>query len=77
MSTKTLNQNNHHDEHHNDDSKTIFGFWVYIMSDCILFASIFATYAVLHNNVYGGPDAKELFSMPFVLIEKRKSEKIT
>ena len=69
MSTKTLNQNNHHDEHHNDDSKTIFGFWVYIMSDCILFASIFATYAVLHNNVYGGPDAKELFSMPFVLIE--------
>ena len=69
MATQTLNQTNHHDEHHNDDSKTIFGFWVYIMSDCILFASIFATYAVLHNNVYGGPNAKELFSMPYVLVE--------
>ena len=62
----------YHDEHgdHGDaDSKAIFGFWIYIMSDCILFASIFATYAVLHNNTYGGPSAKELFSMPFVLTE--------
>jgi len=69
MATQLLNQESHHDEHHHEDSKTIFGFWIYIMSDCILFASIFATYAVLHNNVYGGPSAKELFSMPFVLVE--------
>ena len=60
-------QHSHHDEH--DDNKAIFGFWIYIMSDCILFASIFATYAVLHNNVFGGPTSKELFSMPFVLVE--------
>lgn len=52
-----------------DSSKTIFGFWVYLMTDCVLFASLFATYAVLHNNTWGGPDARELFSMPFVLIE--------
>jgi cytochrome o ubiquinol oxidase subunit 3 len=51
------------------DTKTLFGFWVYIMTDCILFATLFATYAVLHNNVFGGPDAHELFSLPFVLIE--------
>lgn len=51
------------------DVKTLFGFWVYIMSDCILFASIFAVYAVLHTSTFGGPSSKELFSMPFVLTE--------
>lgn len=56
-------------EHAEADSKSIFGFWVYIMTDCILFASLFATYAVLHNNTFGGPSAGELFSMPFVLTE--------
>lgn len=51
------------------DSKTIFGFWVYIMTDCVLFATLFATYAVLHNNTFGGPSSHELFSLPFVLTE--------
>lgn len=50
-------------------NKTIFGFWVYLMTDCVLFASLFATYAVLHNNTYGGPTGRELFSLPYVLIE--------
>ena len=50
-------------------ARTTLGFWIYIMSDCVLFASLFATYAVLHNNTYGGPSARELFSMPFVLAE--------
>jgi len=52
-----------------EGSKSIFGFWVYIMTDCVLFASLFATYAVLHNNTAGGPNAKELFNMPYVLAE--------
>jgi cytochrome o ubiquinol oxidase subunit 3 len=52
-----------------EDSKTVFGFWVYIMTDCVLFATLFATYAVLHNNTYGGPSSAELFSLPFVLAE--------
>lgn len=52
-----------------ETNKTIFGFWVYIMTDCVLFASLFATYAVLHNNTAGGPGAAELFSLPFVLTE--------
>jgi cytochrome o ubiquinol oxidase subunit 3 len=39
------------------------------MTDCVLFASLFATYAVLHRNTYGGPSAGDLFSMPFVLTE--------
>jgi cytochrome o ubiquinol oxidase subunit 3 len=56
-------------EEHNADSKTIFGFWVYIMTDCVLFASLFATYAVLHNNTFGGKPGRELFSLPYVLTE--------
>jgi cytochrome o ubiquinol oxidase subunit 3 len=51
------------------DSKVTFGFWVYLMTDCVLFASLFATYAVLHNNTFGGPSAHDLFSLQFVLIE--------
>lgn len=50
-------------------SKNRFGFWIYIMTDCILFATLFATYAVLHNNTAGGPSAKQLFDLPFILIE--------
>lgn len=49
--------------------KTTFGFWVYLMTDCVLFASLFATYAVLHNNTFGGPSGRELFDLQFVLVE--------
>lgn len=49
--------------------KTTLGFWIYLMTDCVLFASLFAVYAVLHNNTFGGPDGKELFDMPYVLGE--------
>lgn len=52
-----------------NDSKTFLGFWTYIMTDCVLFATLFATYAVLHTNTYGGPTGKDLFSLPFVLTE--------
>jgi len=70
MTTKILqHREGPHEIAHNADAKALFGFWIYIMSDCLLFASIFATYAVLHNSTFGGPSAHELFSMPFVLIE--------
>ncbi len=49
--------------------KTVFGFWVYLMTDLVLFASLFATYAVLHHNTFGGPTGAELFSLPYVLTE--------
>jgi cytochrome o ubiquinol oxidase subunit 3 len=51
------------------DNKTIFGFWVYLMTDCVLFASLFATYAVLHHNTFGGPGARQIFDMPYTLVE--------
>jgi cytochrome o ubiquinol oxidase subunit 3 len=58
-----------HEVAHNADAKALFGFWVYIMSDCLVFACFFATYAILHNSTFGGPSAKELFDLPFILIE--------
>jgi cytochrome o ubiquinol oxidase subunit 3 len=51
------------------DSRAVFGFWVYLMTDCVLFASLFATFAVLRNNTYGGPSGSDLFSLSFVLAE--------
>ena len=54
---------------HDQTDVTTFGFWVYIMSDCLLFASLFATFAVLRNNTWGGPSGAELFSLHFVLAE--------
>lgn len=49
--------------------RTSLGFWIYLLTDCVLFASLFATYAVLRNNTNGGEPASELFSLPFVLTE--------
>lgn len=49
--------------------KTILGFWLYIMSDCILFASLFATYAVLCKNTAYSSGSKDIFVLSFVFIE--------
>ncbi len=51
------------------DERRIFGFWVYLMTDCVLFASLFATFVVLRNSTFGGPAGQSLFSLPFVLTE--------
>lgn len=49
--------------------KTVLGFWTYLMTDCVLFASLFAVYAVLHGNTFGGPSGHELFKLPYVMLE--------
>jgi len=49
--------------------KKILGFWIYLMTDVVLFATLFATYAVLRDATAGGPTSNELFDMPFVLAE--------
>ena len=57
-------------EHHHDyGGDTVFGFWVYILSDCILFATLFATFAVLGNNYAGAPIMKDLVDLTFVAKE--------
>jgi cytochrome o ubiquinol oxidase subunit 3 len=54
---------------HNDETKTTLGFWIYLMSDCLIFATLFATFGVLSNSTAGGPDGKALFELPYVLGE--------
>ncbi len=49
--------------------KTYFGFWVYLMTDCVLFGALFATFIVLRNSTFGGPSGAELFSLNYVLVE--------
>lgn len=49
------------------DDKHIFGFWVYLMSDLVIFGVLFAAYAVLQGNTFGGPSGQELFSLPTAL----------
>lgn len=53
----------------NSSDKTIFGFWLYLMTDLLMFAALFATYAVLRNNTFGGPSGLDLFNLQFVLAE--------
>lgn len=70
MTTANITANAHHHDHSQElYDKTLFGFWIYILTDCVVFATLFATYAVLHGNTFGGPGAKDLFSSPFALVE--------
>ena len=59
----------HADHGHDATATQTFGFWLYIMTDCVLFASIFATFAVLSHNYAGGPTGKELFNLRYVFGE--------
>ncbi len=76
MSADTLSMHDEsalhsHEEHchHDMNEIKVFGFWIYLMTDCILFATIFATFAVLMPNTAGGPGASGLFDLKFVLVE--------
>ena len=57
----------HHEAEAND--RVMFGFWVYLMTDLLMFAVLFAVYAVLHGNTFGGESGRELFSLPLALNE--------
>lgn len=57
------------DEHeHAAGGNTLLGFWMYLMSDCLLFAALFATYGVLGGSYAGGPGPRELFELPLVAV---------
>jgi cytochrome o ubiquinol oxidase subunit 3 len=55
--------------HHDNDSTDVFGFWLYILTDCILFGCLFATFLVLNTPGYPGPALKNFVNLPDVLIE--------
>jgi cytochrome o ubiquinol oxidase subunit III len=56
-----------HDGH--PPSNSVFGFWVYLMTDCVLFAALFATFGVLGHQFAGGPTGKDLFNIGDVAVE--------
>jgi cytochrome o ubiquinol oxidase subunit III len=56
-----------HEEAAND--RAIFGFWVYLMTDLLMFSILFAAYSVLHGNTLGGESGEQLFSQPVALTE--------
>jgi cytochrome o ubiquinol oxidase subunit III len=57
------------DEHpHPPGASTMLGFWLYLMSDCLIFAMLFAAYGVYGGSYAGGPDQRELFELPLVAV---------
>lgn len=57
------------DPHQDTYSKTTLGFWMYLMTDCLLFGTLFATYAVLRYSTFGGTTTHDIFSLPPVFLE--------
>src|SRR5437868_9591759 len=55
-------------EEHHPQNGTLLGFWIYLMSDCLVFACLFAMYGVLGRSYAGGPTAAELFDLPLVAV---------
>lgn len=55
-------------EEHHPESSTSIGFWIYLMSDCLMFAVLFATYAVLGRSYAAGPSGADLFDLKLVAI---------
>lgn len=65
--SKTLSHEKYPDTHHDAYSKTVFGFWLYLLTDFVFFGSLFAVYAVLRDSTFGGPSGNELFDLHSVL----------
>jgi len=55
-------------EDHHPENGTSLGFWLYLMSDCLIFATLFATYAVVGRNYAAGPSGADLFDLKLVAI---------
>lgn len=58
----------HHDHHPDMEEMRTFGFWIYLMTDVILFGVLFATYIVLQGNTDGGPGPKDLFQLNGIIV---------
>ena len=58
----------HFTEEVHTPNSTLLGFWLYLMSDCLLFATLFASYGVLGRNYDGGPTGAEVFDLSTVAL---------
>ncbi|WP_010546337.1 cytochrome o ubiquinol oxidase subunit III [Sphingomonas elodea] len=56
------------EEHHEPGGSTLLGFWMYLMSDCLIFAMLFAAWGVYGTSFAGGPTSHELFKLPLVAV---------
>jgi len=61
--------NTSEDSHADPYSKTVFGFWLYLLTDFVLFATVLATYFVLRDSTFGGPAACGLLPLSFTLTQ--------
>src|SRR5665213_2684918 len=50
-------------------STKVLGFWIYLMSDCVLFATLFTTYEILSSNVFTNHTGGNIFDLHYILIE--------
>lgn len=57
------------DTHHDVYDKTMLGFWLYLLTDFVLFGVMFATFAVLHKSYFGGPKAIDLFNVKYTFFQ--------
>ena len=55
-------------EEHHSENGTLLGFWLYLMSDCLVFACLFAAYGVLGRSYAAGPSGADLFELPLVAL---------
>ncbi|HEX5933242.1 MAG TPA: cytochrome o ubiquinol oxidase subunit III [Pseudorhizobium sp.] len=55
-------------EEHHPEGSTMLGFWLYLMSDCLIFAVLFATHGVLGRSYAAGPSPADLFDLQLVAI---------
>jgi cytochrome o ubiquinol oxidase subunit 3 len=55
-------------EEHHPENGTLLGFWLYLMSDCLVFACLFAVYGVLGRSYAAGPSGADLFDLPLVAV---------
>lgn len=55
-------------EEHHPQNGTLLGFWLYLMSDCLIFAVLFAMYGVVGSNYAAGPAPKDLFDLELVAL---------
>jgi cytochrome o ubiquinol oxidase subunit 3 len=56
------------EEHEHSGGSTMLGFWIYLMSDCLVFAVLFATFGVLGRNYAAGPSGADLFDLRLVAV---------
>jgi cytochrome o ubiquinol oxidase subunit 3 len=54
--------------HEHGGGATVIGFWIYLMSDALIFASLFATFGVFSASYAGGPKPSEIFDLPLVAV---------